>query len=89
MNLKTRAVLIKVKPNAKQNRLIGFNEAKILEVAIAAKPIENQVNKLLIKWLAKTLKVPQTQIKLIRGEHSRIKELAIPDKVLALLEAKQ
>jgi len=65
-----------VKPNKKETKIINFDEDKhayIIEVK--GKPINNEVNLELIKFLSKKYKT--TDIKIIKGLKSREKVIDI------------
>jgi hypothetical protein len=68
---------IKIKPNASQNRCLAIKE-EYLEVAIHAKPHDNEANRALVVWLAEFLSVPKSSIELLKGHKSRYKLLQLP-----------
>lgn len=49
-----------------------------LSVRLNARPFENFANIALIVFLAKIFSVPKTSITIVRGAHSREKQLEIP-----------
>lgn len=61
-----------VTPKAAKSQIKGERNGA-LAVALAAPPVEGKANKELIKFLAKTLKVPPSRISIIRGEKGRTK----------------
>ena len=67
---------VKVTPNARRNEIVGWEEQR-LKVKIAAVPEKGEANQELIKFLAKWLLIPKSQIKLLSGEASRHKRLLI------------
>lgn len=74
-------IFIRVTPNAGQTRVVGkFTDEKnqeYLKVNVASVPEDGKANEELIKFLAKKLKIPKSQIEIIRGETSRLKVLRI------------
>lgn len=67
-----------LKPRAKQDRFAGkFGER--IKIEITAPPIDDKANKHLIKFLAQYFKVPQSNIKILKGLHSRDKTVSIID----------
>lgn len=72
---------IHLTPHASCNKIEGwgFNtkKQKILRVKVTAIPEKGKANEALIKLLSKTLQLPKSRIILIRGLHSRIKEVEI------------
>lgn len=65
-----------VQPNAKKDELIG-EYGDNLKIRITALPVENKANKHLLKFLAKTFAVPNSHVKLIKGENQRVKRIRI------------
>ncbi len=65
-----------VQPGAKKTRVLGMHGAN-LKVSLNAPPVEGQANAALLAWLAKQLGLKIRQLKLIRGEKSRIKTIAV------------
>ena len=53
---------------------------KVLRVKVRAVPEDGKANAALIKLLSKTFHVPQSQITLVRGATSRIKQVEISDQ---------
>ena len=77
---------IKVTPNSSQTKISGkFLDEKNQEhikINLAAVPEDNKANIELIKFLAKTLKIPKSKIEIIRGETSRMKVIKIEGEVV-------
>lgn len=78
---------IYAKPNAKTSALLATTEDE-LHIALHAKPREGEANKELIRFLAQLVKIPKTQIKLIRGETGRHKLLQIShsEKIIRFIQ---
>ena len=74
--MNTTAFAVHVSPNAKHNQLIGWRE-DVLWVKIAAPPVDNKANKMLIGFLASLLDVPLSALIIKSGESSRVKILSI------------
>jgi len=76
-----------VQPNAKKDEIIG-EYGDNLKVRVTALPIENKANKHLLKFLAKTFGVPNSHVKLIKGENQRTKRISIakPAKLPELIK---
>ena len=66
---------IKIVPNSSKNDIIFEDE--FIKIKITAQPIENKANKALIEYLSKTLKLPKSNIELVKGETSKEKTLFI------------
>ncbi len=64
-------VNFRIIPNSSKNDIII--EDDYIKIKITAQPIENKANKALIEFLSKYLKLPKTNIEIIRGETSKDK----------------
>ena len=75
---------IKAAPNAKRSEIVGWDEdpvaGKVLRVRIAAPPTEGKANAELRRFLAKELGLPKSEVRLQKGEISRIKTFELPDE---------
>lgn len=81
---------IKVKANAKENSFddsIKLNNIEYLNVRIKALPIEGKANEAIISFLAKTLNVKKSDLKIVRGETSNLKKISITGNNVAGLLA--
>lgn len=67
---------ITVKPGSSQEKIIETAPGE-LTVYLRAKPHDGEANTALIKTLAKHFKVPKTSIRILRGAHSRVKQIEI------------
>jgi len=68
-------IRIKIIPNASKNELVQMEDG--LKVRITAQPIENKANKALIDFFSKNLRIPKTNITIIKGELNKEKTLLI------------
>lgn len=68
-------------PGSSRERVIGEVEVKdgerSLKIALHDKPVENKANEALIKFIAKLLGVPKSDVSIKRGQKSRIKQVEI------------
>jgi uncharacterized protein (TIGR00251 family) len=65
-----------VKPRAGKSRVCGVREG-VLEVALAAPPVDGEANAELVKTLARTFGIAKSSVQLVSGERSRTKLLAV------------
>jgi hypothetical protein len=65
---------IRLIPNAKNNSMEGIYN-KQLKIKIAAPPVDNKANKVLIKFLSQYFNFPQKSIKIITGLKSKNKKV--------------
>jgi uncharacterized protein (TIGR00251 family) len=63
---------VHAKPRAKKSRIVGIR-GDVVEVALAAPPVDGAANEELVRVLAEALGVPKRQVALVRGESSRSK----------------
>lgn len=69
-------LMVKVTPNAPQNRIDGFVDG-VLKVKIQAPPDKGRANEELIDFLAETFGIPKSRIEILSGHSSRLKKLKI------------
>lgn len=65
-----------VQPGAKVTEAVGEHGGR-LKLKIAAPPVDNKANTHLLTWLAAQLGVPKSAVRLVRGESSRQKTVAV------------
>lgn len=80
---------LRVKPRASRSTVLGVREG-LLDVAVAAPPVDGEANAAIIELLAKVLRVARRDLSLVLGQASRTKVVEIaglaPDDVRARLE---
>jgi len=67
---------IQVKPNSQKTELILEPDGTLI-MRVAAPPTRGKANKEMVKWLAKKIGKPSSQVRLISGLHSRTKIIEI------------
>lgn len=74
---------VKATPNASKNEILGWIDeplvGKVLRVRISAPPVEGKANKALATFLADSLQLSKSAVKISKGQQSRIKSFEIPD----------
>ena len=65
-----------IQPKASRDQLVGLHGNEI-KVAITAPPVDGKANTHLVKFLAKQFRVAKGQVRIVRGELGRHKEVAI------------
>ena len=88
----TVRIRVRVKPRASKSRILGIRaEDGVLEVAVAAPPVDGEANLELIQTLATALGGAKSAIEIVSGPGSRSKLVAIvgftPGELLAKLNA--
>lgn len=78
MKLRVRAT-----PNARKSEIIDWEldalVGRVLRVRVAAPPVEGKANAELRNFLAKTLGLSKSKVRLEKGDTSRFKTFEIPD----------
>jgi uncharacterized protein len=67
---------VQVQPRASRDEVVGPH-GDGLKIRITAAPVAGAANKHLLKFLAKTLKVPRSHMSIASGATSRAKSIAI------------
>jgi len=67
---------VRVIPRAKKTELAGERDGAVV-VRLAAPPVEGAANDALIAFLASTLALPRRDIRILSGDRSRRKRVAI------------
>ncbi len=77
-----------IQPKASRDQIVGTHGDE-LKVAITAPPVDGQANAHLIKFLAKQFRVAKGQVRILRGELGRHKQVQIsaPGQIPPLLAA--
>lgn len=75
---------LKVTPGAKKSEILGWEDdypgvGRVLKLKIAAPPVEGKANKEIEAFLAKTLGLPKSAVRIARGASGRIKLVELPD----------
>ena len=65
-----------VQPGAKSTSVVGEHGGR-LKLKISAPPVDNKANAHLLGWLAARLGLPKSAVRLVRGESSRQKTVAV------------
>ncbi len=76
MKGKNDRLTIKVSPNASRSGIAGVRDG-VLQIRVAAPPVEGRANKELIEVLAKALGVRKSAIRIIKGQTGRNKVIEI------------
>lgn len=78
---KTMILEVKITPNASRNEILRWEENRLV-IKIKGVPEKGKVNENLVAFLAKTLEITKSQIKIAAGQTSRIKKLDIQEMSL-------
>lgn len=68
---------VKVRPGAQKSEIKQILDDDTIKINIAAKPINNQANTELLKFLSKTFTVLTEQVKIISGKSESLKLIKI------------
>jgi uncharacterized protein (TIGR00251 family) len=67
---------VHVKPRASQSRIVGVRDG-VLDVSLAAPPVEGEANSELIRTLSRQLRVPRSSVELVSGRTARTKIVSV------------
>lgn len=67
---------VQIQPRASKDEIAGA-QGERLKIRITAPPVDGQANQHLIRYLAKTFKVPKSRVIIESGENSRLKRIRI------------
>jgi len=77
---------VRVIPRAKKTELSGERDGALV-VRVAAPPVEGAANEAVIDFLAHALGVPKRAVRIVSGERSRTKRVAIAGVTEAQIRA--
>jgi len=77
---------VRVKPRARKSSVLGVREG-VLEVAVAAPPVEGAANEELIRTLAAHFELGRRAVRLVAGASSRHKRVALDGAELGDIQA--
>ena len=65
-----------VQPRASKNEIVGL-QGNALKIRLTAPPVEGAANKMCIEFLAQSLRVRKSDVKIVRGQGSRTKKVLV------------
>ena len=74
--METVRLSVRLTPRASREEIAGF-EGETLRVRVTAPPVEGRANRALVRLLAKRLGVPRGAVRVVTGQTSRSKVVAI------------
>ena len=82
-------IAVRVKPRARQSLVLGVREG-VLEVAVAAPPVEGEANRELVAVVARHFGLPKASVSILGGAAGRNKWIGLsgidPERVATRLE---
>ena len=79
---------LQITPNAKRSEVIGVLD-EVLKIRLQAQPIEGKANDALVRYIADTLKVPKSAVRITHGQTNKRKLLEISARDLTVEAVKQ
>ena len=67
---------VRLTPRAASSQIDGW-DGDLLRVRVAAPPVEGKANRALLRLLARALDVPPSRLRLVKGQTSREKVIAV------------
>lgn len=77
---------VRVVPRASRSAVLGLHDG-CLKIALAAPPVDGEANAALLELLAKLLACPRRAVRIVRGESSRTKTIAVTGVPASAIEA--
>jgi uncharacterized protein (TIGR00251 family) len=77
---------VRVQPRASRDAVGGIWQGA-LRVRLTAPPVEGEANDALVRFLAERLNVPRSAVRLLAGQRSRTKRVAVRGTTVAHLQA--
>jgi uncharacterized protein (TIGR00251 family) len=69
-------IRVRLTPRASADEIVGWRDDRLL-VRVSAPPVDGRANRALRKLLAKRLRIAAGRIRIVRGERSRDKLVAV------------
>jgi uncharacterized protein (TIGR00251 family) len=85
---KGTALALRVTPRASKNESVGILSDGTVKVHLTAPPLEGKANRALLKFLAKILDIPVSNITIVAGESSRDKLISVTNMGTEILYKK-
>ena len=76
---KGSALAIRITPRASQNKIVDVLGDGTVKIHLAAKPTEEEMNTILVKFLADQLKISPTRLEIVAGDTGRDKLISVLD----------
>lgn len=70
---------VRVKPNARESKVLSWIDAGTVNIAICAPATEGKANAELIAFVAEKIGLAKSLIEIKRGHNARVKHLSLPD----------
>ena len=77
-------ITIKVTPRASRSKIDGWR-GDVLLIKVTAPPVDSAANDAVIALLSSTLGIPKRDIRIVRGETSRVKQVVVTGLTLEQL----
>jgi uncharacterized protein (TIGR00251 family) len=69
-------IRVHLTPHSARDEVLGF-EGEVLRARVTAPPVEGRANEALLRLLSDALGVPKSSLRMVRGQRSREKLVAI------------
>lgn len=78
-----------IQPRGSRNEIVGL-KGDALKIRLTAPPVQGAANKKCVEFLAESLKVRKSDVEIVQGQGSRIKQILVrwvtPRKIESLLK---
>jgi uncharacterized protein len=82
----TLSFVVRVQPSASRDEIAGEWQDG-LKIRLTAPPVDNRANQALRRYLAASLKVPLSAVRIAAGAHGRTKRVEISGVTAAMIES--
>ena len=79
-------IAIRITPNASKDEISGREEDGRLKIKVQSPPVDGAANRRLIEFLAKSVGVSKSKVRIIRGDKSRNKIIEIDGNEKEIIE---
>lgn len=71
------ALAVRVIPRARKDEIVGIMADGTLKIRLKAPPVDGKANQALVRFMARVLQVPKSQVELVAGHTRRHKLVAV------------
>ena len=82
-------VTVHVQPNAKRSELVSWLDETTIKVKIAAPAVDGKANRALIEFLIELLGARRSELELVRGLTTRMKQIVVPEGLWTAFAVRQ
>ncbi len=73
------AIAVRITPRASKNQIVGVLNDGTIKVHLASEPADDELNVVLVAFLADVLGVPKSRVEIVAGKNGRDKLVSVLD----------